>query len=151
MVQYNFTHRINPELEENEIKVEANKSQDLFEVLSHLEKLNVYQEDTLALKTDDEIIFLQKNEVIFAEVMQKKLSVYTKNEVFTTTKTLSSLIDALPSDMFLQVTKSSVLNIKAIKKVEPSFSGNLIANLRNNQKVSISRRYVGRLKNKLGI
>ena len=151
MVQYNFTHRINPELEENEIKVEANKSQDLFEVLSHLEKLNVYQEDTLALKTDDEIIFLQKNEVIFAEVIQKKLSVYTKNEVFTTTKTLSSLIDALPSDMFLQVTKSSVLNIKAIKKVEPSFSGNLIANLRNNQKVSISRRYVGRLKNKLGI
>ncbi len=51
----------------------------------------------------------------------------------------------------MQVSKSELLNIQMIKKVEPSFSGNLIAVMSNGQKVNISRRFVSILKERLGI
>ncbi|HIW11625.1 MAG TPA: LytTR family transcriptional regulator DNA-binding domain-containing protein [Candidatus Salinicoccus stercoripullorum] len=38
-----------------------------------------------------------------------------------------------------------------IDRGEPSFSGNLIARMKNGKKVSISRRYVSKLKERLGI
>uniref|UniRef100_UPI00359CA208 LytTR family DNA-binding domain-containing protein n=1 Tax=Nosocomiicoccus ampullae TaxID=489910 RepID=UPI00359CA208 len=55
------------------------------------------------------------------------------------------------SNTFMQVSKSELLNIQMIKKVEPSFSGNLIAVMSNGQKVNISRRFVSILKERLGI
>lgn len=60
-------------------------------------------------------------------------------------------LDELNSNTFMQVSKSELLNIQMIKKVEPSFSGNLIAVMSNGQKVNISRRFVSILKERLGI
>lgn len=84
-------------------------------------------------------------------MQDKTLTIYTKSEEIAASKSLSALMKELNSETFLKVSKAEMLNIQMIDRVEPSFSGNLIARMKNGKKVSISRRYVSKLKERLGI
>lgn len=108
-------------------------------------------EKSLVVKQEDDYVIVKREDIIFAEVYNKELTIYTKDEEFKTTKSLSALQEDLRNESFVQASKSSLLNIHSIKRVEPSFSGNLLAHLSNEMKVSISRRFVVHLKEKLGI
>ncbi|GAA3727261.1 hypothetical protein GCM10022378_15460 [Salinicoccus jeotgali] len=95
---------------------------------------------------------VQKSAIICAEVQGRTLTIYTNDkQIATTNKSLSALMEEMKSKTFLKVSKSGMLNIQMIDRVEPSFSGNLIARMKNDKKISISRRYVGALKERLGI
>ena len=90
-------------------------------------------------------------DIVSAAIYDKTLTIYTKEDEIKTSKTLSALMKELDSKTFLQVSKSEMLNIHMIKRVEPSFSGNLVARMTYGDKVIISRRYVSKLKERLGI
>ncbi|GAB3068224.1 LytR/AlgR family response regulator transcription factor [Salinicoccus sesuvii] len=106
---------------------------------------------SIVLKQDETYIIVDKLDIVFAEVYQKELTVYTIDEEIKTSQSLSSFYENLPKESFVQVSKSSILNIHKIKRVEAHFSGNLLSHLSNGMKTSISRRYVAKLKEKLGI
>ncbi|MBU5582137.1 LytTR family transcriptional regulator DNA-binding domain-containing protein, partial [Enterococcus sp. S181_ASV_20] len=76
---------------------------------------------------------------------------YTAKETYSFRKSLTALKEELPSDQFLQVSKSDLVNTKAIQKLEIAFSGSLFAYLSNGQKITVSRRFVDQLKQHLGI
>ncbi|MFC3419338.1 LytR/AlgR family response regulator transcription factor [Salinicoccus hispanicus] len=106
---------------------------------------------SLVLKQDDSYVIVDKSDIVFAEVYNKELTVYTIDEEIKTSQSLSSFYESLPRESFIQVSKSSILNVHKIKRVEAHFSGNLLSHLSNGMKTSISRRYVSQLKEKLGI
>ena len=147
---YRFDLRVDTSMDEDHIIIQSSSKKAGTRIMTHLEYMD-NSNDNLVLKQDDEYIIIQKQEIIFAEVYGKNLVIYTAEEEISTTKTLASLLEALPPEIFIQVSKSSILNISSIKKVEPFFSGNLTAKLSNGMKASISRRYVKTLKQRLGI
>ena len=51
----------------------------------------------------------------------------------------------------LRISKSVIVNLAKVSYLRPAFNGRFEANLKNKEKVMISRQYVAKLKQKLGI
>lgn len=120
----------------------------IVDYLSAYEEMNTGQ---LAVKQEDSILLLNKKEVIYAEIYQKELTIFTKDKQIKMKQPLSHLLSELPKDQFMQISKSGVVRLNQIQKLELSFSGNLTAFLTNGIKVQVARRYVKELKKRLGI
>lgn len=147
---YRFDVRVDNSMNEDDIIIQCSSRETGTRIITHLEYMD-NNHDNLVLKQDEEYIIIQKQNIVFAEVYGKDLAIHTTEEEISTAKTLASLLEALPPETFIQISKSSILNINCIRKVEPSFSGNLTARLSNGMKAGISRRYVKNLKQRLGI
>lgn len=141
---------INEQLNDDEIKIHAKTTTIGARVLSFIDYFTTDKE-SLAIRSDEEFLMIQRSDIICAEVQDKTLTIYTKADDIVTTKTLSTLMEDLKSETFLKVSRSGMLNIQMIERVEPSFSGNLTARMKNGNKMNISRRYVSILKERLGI
>ncbi|WP_040928077.1 LytTR family DNA-binding domain-containing protein [Nosocomiicoccus massiliensis] len=141
---------IDSSLEEDEVQVHAQNATVGARVLSYVDHFTKDKEN-ITVKSDDKFTVIKKMDIVCAEIHNKVLTIYTSKESVQTYKSLSTFLDELNSNTFMQVSKSELLNIQMIKKVEPSFSGNLIAVMSNGQKVNISRRFVSILKERLGI
>ncbi|SDK88191.1 LytTR family DNA-binding domain-containing protein [Lacicoccus qingdaonensis] len=141
---------IDEQLNDDEIKIHTKTATVGARILSFIDHFTTDREN-LAIRSDEEFLMVQKSDIICAEVQDKTLTISTKDDDIVTTKTLSALMEELQSETFMKVSKSGMLNIQMIDRVEPSFSGNLIARMKNGNKVSISRRYVSKLKERLGI
>ncbi|MDU5335804.1 LytTR family DNA-binding domain-containing protein [Enterococcus sp.] len=115
------------------------------------DRLEDYQENQLVIKVKDEFIFLNKAEIVYLEVFNKIVTLYTAKENYSFRKSLVALKEELPSEQFLQVSKSALVNTKEIQKLELAFSGSMYAYLKNQQKITVSRRFVDQLKRHLGI
>lgn len=96
-------------------------------------------------------VLLNKSEIIYLEVFNKVMTLYTADENYSYRKSLAALKEELPKEQFLQVSKSAIVNTKEIKKLEVAFSGSLYAYLKNGQRITVSRRFVDQLKQHLGI
>src|SRR5699024_10882176 len=134
--------------ETNNKKYDRITSED---ILLHLRQYTVPSAQKLGVKTADGILMIHKTEILFAEIFGKHLSITSKEETITTRMTLSALQRTLSNPSVIQTTKSSIVNITFIKKVDPSLSGNLTATLTNGKKISISRRYVKNVNQALGL
>lgn len=141
---------INEHLNEDEVKIHTKTVTSGARILSYIDHFTTDREN-LIIRSDDEFLMIQKLDIICAEVQDKTLTIYTKNNQIVTSKSLRELMEEMNSENFLKVSKAEMLNIQMINRVEPSFSGNLIARMKNGKKVSISRRYVSKLKERLGI
>lgn len=120
-------------------------------LLKHIYQYSTTNTSKLGVKTSNGILMVEKSDVIFAEIFGKELSIITTEEEITTRQSLQALQNKLSSQNFVQVTRSSIINIQYVKKISPSFSGNFTAALTNGSKVSISRRYVRNLNKALRI
>ncbi|WP_411842472.1 LytTR family DNA-binding domain-containing protein [Salinicoccus sp. HZC-1] len=141
---------IDEQLNDDEVKIHTKTAIAGARVLSFIDHFTTDREN-LVIRSDEEFLMIQKLDVICAEVQDKTLTIYTKSGEIVTSKSLSALMEEMKSETFLKVSKAEMLNIHMIDRVEPSFSGNLIARMKNGKKVSISRRYVSALKERLGI
>lgn len=141
---------IDEQLNDDEVKIHTKTATAGARVLSYINHFTTDKEN-LIIRADEALRIIQKSDIICAEVQDKTLTIYTKSEQIVTSKSLSALMQEINSDTFLKVSKAEMLNIQMIDRVEPSFSGNLTARMKNGRKVSISRRYVSKLKERLGI
>ncbi|MHC0551345.1 LytTR family DNA-binding domain-containing protein [Salinicoccus sp. CNSTN-B1] len=142
---------IDTELSDDEIKIHTSTANVGARIISYIDYFTTDREN-LVIRSEEEYLMVQKADIICAEVQGRTLTIYTNDKhISTTNKSLIALMEEMKSETFLKVSKSGMLNIQMIDRVEPSFSGNLIARMKNDKKISISRRYVAALKERLGI
>lgn len=133
---------------EPEVRIRAAEERIVNQIADRLED---YQENQLVIKVRDEFVFLSKAEIVYLEVFNKIVTLYTAKGNYSFRKSLVALKEELPSEQFLQVSKSALVNTKEIQKLEVAFSGSLYAYLKNGQKITVSRRFVDQLKRHLGV
>lgn len=133
---------------EPEVRIRAAEEQVGNQLSSRLRE---YQEDQLVIKLKDKFILLNKTDIIYLEVFNKIVTVFTAKEEYSFRRSLSALKEELPNSQFLQVSKSALVNTKEIQKLEVAFSGSLYAYLKNGQKITVSRRFVDQLKRHLKV
>ena len=107
--------------------------------------------EELVVKQEDSFLILRKKDLTYASVNQKMLTLYTIEQKVEVKKSLKELMEELDADIFYPISKSAIVNIKKIKRLEVAFSGNYYAYLTNGMKVVISRRFIEKLKNRFGI
>ncbi len=97
-----------------------------------------------------ESLMLGTDLIYYAESVDKKTFVYTKDMCYQTKSRLYELEEILSSNFF-RCSKSLIINIRKIKAVKSELNGRMIAELLNGEQIVISRNYVKDLKRKLGV
>lgn len=87
------------------------------------------------------------SDILYFEAMNGKVFAHTPNEVLEAKNKLYELATMLSGNGFIQINKSMILNIHFLQSIEPEFSGNYIATLRNQKRLPISRKYFKAFRN----
>jgi DNA-binding LytR/AlgR family response regulator len=73
------------------------------------------------IKTDNKLIKIDYNDILFIEAMQNYVSVHTREKKYITYLTFKSVEDHLPAARFLKIHKSYIVSIAKIDSIEGNF------------------------------
>lgn len=105
----------------------------------------------ISIPTEDRTVVIKSNEVVSAVTENGLLSIYTKDNTYVSHETLSWLREYLDQQNFVQVHRSSIVNINNIVEVQPWFNHNFILILTNKQRIPVGRSYLKGLKSILNM
>ena len=106
--------------------------------------------EMLAVKRGSDIALLEFSEIFMFRVEDKQVNVYTENQEYIIKKTLYQVEETLTSD-FVRISKTTIVNLKKIKRVAPSLKGMMFIELKNGLKDNISRKYLPEFKRALDL
>ncbi len=134
--------------EEDEIIVKCSfLDEDLTLLLNQLKNGS----SKLNFNKDGKIILVEKKDILFFESVDDKVFAYTQDDALETKFKLYELEQILPAKTFFRANKAVIVNINKIKSLSPAFGGRFEAVLKNGYRVIISRNYVPKLKELLGL
>lgn len=115
----------------------------------------VYPEVSLnriVVRNQHEIKILPLNTIYYFESYGDYIKIHTNEGMFLKKMTMTHLENKLPATLFVRIHRSYIVNISEIYKIEPMEKEQYIAILKNNrERLSISRKGYGNLKEVLGL
>lgn len=90
--------------------------------------------------------FIGASEIYYIESVDKRTFVYTNESFFQTEQRLYQLEQELAKLGFVRVSKSCIVNINALESIKPLFNSRMEATLKNGEKLYITRKYLGNIK-----
>ena len=145
--------KINIKLDSNITDIEVvikspELSNDVIAIKDLVEKTLASTQKIIFYKDDTEY-FIPLSDILFFETDDNKVYAHTTDEFFEVKFKLYELEKMIPF-YYCRISKSSIINTKAIYSLEKSFSGSSTASFSNSKKqVHISRHYYKILKDKL--
>lgn len=128
----------------------AERDEEVLKVLRLLEA-STHHTTVLALNVAEGIELVAKADIVSLTVQQNELTIATMNHHYRTKGPLYRFVTQLDETIFVQISKSTVVNLKKISRLTYSFSGNMLAIMVDGQELSVSRRYLPALKKKIGL
>lgn len=120
------------------------------EIASLLRLLKKRSGGKLLLYKEEEQYLLDAGEIVFIEVTDSKVWVYTSQEVYETRLKLYELKETLNPRTFAQINKSVLVNMNCVKSIQAEFSGNYRLRLKNRkERLTISRKYFKEFKDRI--
>jgi two-component system LytT family response regulator len=95
----------------------------------------------LAVKGDGRVVFVRTADVDWVEAMDNYVRLHVGREKHLMRETLSHLEQRLPSQSFLRVHRSTIVNVDRIREVQPWFAGDYVLILADGTKLTTGRRY----------
>ncbi|RAP52497.1 MAG: hypothetical protein BZ138_03015, partial [Methanosphaera sp. rholeuAM270] len=94
----------------------------------------------LAVKKGQDIFPLNFEDIFMIRVEEKQTKVFNDKDEFIIKKPLYKIEELLDSN-FIRISKSTIVNLRKIERVAPSFKGMMFIELKNGLKDNISRKY----------
>ena len=104
----------------------------------------------LTVKNGQDIVLLDFEDIFMIRVEEKQTRVYDEKNDFIVKKPLYQIENILDSD-FVRISKSTIVNLRKIKRVAPSLKGMMFIELKNGLKDNISRKYLSDFKQSLDL
>ncbi|MFC4761358.1 LytTR family DNA-binding domain-containing protein [Fructobacillus durionis] len=145
---------ITKEMPDGEVEVTvaaAEKNQQVARVINALSELEKSSPEVLSFKTEEGIQLIKIKDIIYIDVSENDLLIYTKQELMVTKGRLSKVLERIKNTNFVQVSKHAAVNINHLDRLENSFSGSMLAKLSQGNETMVSRRYVKKLIEHLGV
>ena len=141
--------KIDPDVNKTKVVVHTNELNG--EVQELINKLKSSNENTLLGYKDEKgyILELEKIERIYTE--NKKVYANCEKEVYHIRKRIFELEDALEEYNFIRISNSEIVNFKKVKSMDFKIIGTIVLNLKSGEKTYVSRRYIKKIKEYLGI
>ncbi|WP_298525013.1 LytTR family DNA-binding domain-containing protein [uncultured Methanobrevibacter sp.] len=108
------------------------------------------QSEMLAVNNGSDITLLELKDIYMFCVEDRKVKVYAENDEYMIKKPLYQVEEGLNGD-FVRVSKTTIVNLKKIKRVAPSLRGMMFIELKNGLKDNISRKYLPDFKRALDL
>lgn len=144
----------NLQLADDEISIvvqAAEKTLEVTHLIDYLAKFGQNHADILPIKSDDRILMVRAATIIKVEVGRNSLMVYSTQDNFSVNERLYKFKERFDQDNFIQISKSTMINIDHLLSLEDSFSGTMTAILTGQIKANVSRKYLADLAKRLGL
>ncbi|EQK45388.1 LytTR family DNA-binding domain-containing protein [Paraclostridium bifermentans] len=138
---------IDKRYEEIQVILRSNEMND--ETIEILEKLKTTKNKYILGKSDKKVYIVDVKDIYFFYSENQKVFVETEDFRYEVDERLYEIEDNFKNTSFIRVSKFSIVNLKKVKNIDMSFSGNLTINFINGKKESISRRYISKIKDYL--
>jgi len=125
------------------------KTGDLHEKLSALLKdlkIEPRHPGRLAVKSGGRIVFLALTDIDWIEAADNYAKLHTGNEAHLLRETMNALEAKLPTDRFVRINRSTIVNVERVKELHPMFHGEYTVVLRNGTRLTLSRGYRDKLR-----
>ena len=103
-----------------------------------------------ALQNEEDIIVLQPKDIYMVRVEDGDTIIYGAKQRYRSRKRLYELAEQL-GKQFMQISKTTLINLSYMDSIEPGFSGTLLLKLKNGTKDYVSRKYLPEFKKYLGL
>ena len=103
-----------------------------------------------ALQNEEDIVVLQPKDIFMVRVEDGDTIIYGARNQYRSRKRLYELAEQL-GKQFMQISKTTLINLSYMDSIEPGFSGTLLLKLKNGSKDYVSRKYLPEFKKYLGL
>lgn len=135
--------------EETKIVIHTKSIEDKFiKLIENLqiketEQINGFKDDEMYLLNQDNIeSFYTENGKVFARINENR---------YLIKKRLYELEEILNPDKFVRISNSEIVNMRKVKKINLKLTGTIILYFATNNKAYVSRRYLKKIKEYLGV
>jgi len=141
--------KIDENCTEPKIIIETDKVTD--EIKEIFNRLSVPQSQMLAGFIDDEVIVLNPNQIYRVYALNGKVYAETENSTYILKLRLYEVEERLNNYSFVRISNGDIVNLKKVKGFDLSLTGTIRVALLNGTVTYVSRRYVSKIKQLLGI
>lgn len=99
----------------------------------------------------EETVMLRAAEIVRVFAAAKQVFVSTEERQFKIRERLYEMEELLGKESFVRISNSEIVNIRKIKRLDTSVTGTIRMQLRGDIETYVSRRYVTRIKQMLGL
>jgi two-component system, LytTR family, response regulator len=117
---------------------------DYVKLLAEINSNKKYSERFL-VNQSSKYFFVQADDISYISSEEKYVSLHAGSGTFLLRETMNNMEEKLGTDKFARVHRSYIVNISYIKEIQPWSHGDYIIVLKNNEKITLSRRYKNRL------
>ena len=100
---------------------------------------------------DDKVELLEQESIIRIYAQEGKVLARTESGLYQVRLRLYELEERLDDSKFVRISNSEIVNLKKVKSLDLSFVGTICMELSNKEVSYVSRRYVSKIKKKLGL
>jgi len=141
--------KINPEYEQPKVHILCAKVTEEVEGLMRV--LSQTSPTIITGFRDDVLEILEQENIIRIYSANQKVFGVTKNGEYTLKQRLYELEERIDCAKFVRISNSEIINLRHVKSFDLSFTGTICVKLSNDEISYVSRRYVAKLKQILGI
>jgi len=126
-----------PKIRENYLEIHYNHMDtETQDIITYLEAKNV-----LMGRNETESRLIKPEEIYYCEIVDRKCYAYLKEEVWKLEEGLAELAERYEMHGFVRISKSMVVNIYKVKKIDADFNMRMNLVLLNEETVVMSRSY----------
>ena len=141
--------KIDEKCAEPKIIVMTNKMTD--EIGEIVKRISEQPPFVLSGFKDSEAVVLDPEEIIRIYASNQKVYTVTKNGEYTVRLRIYEIEERFYPLGFVRISNSEIINLKKVKGFDLGFSGTICVNFQNGTTAYVSRRYVAKIKQVLGI
>lgn len=142
---------VNPERLEECIKRLVKQENELKEKVILAQSARLSEEDKVFLKDGEKCWFVRLGDVRMFESEGNYVRVFFGENKPLILKSLNNLEDRLDEKVFFRANRKYIINLNYVTAVETWFNGGLMATLKNQDKIEISRRQAVRFKDLMSL
>lgn len=136
-------------LSETEVEIRCRERDE--EVERILESVRSLEDTLMGEKENGDKTPVYISRVLYFEAVDRNVFAYTTSDFYRVRYTLTDIEEDLEKRYFVRISKSVIVNLRAVKKISPEDARRLKLQLRNGEWVVVSRNYVGDFKRSIGI
>ena len=120
------------------------------EIQRVIDVLGTSETPVTAFQNEEDIVVLQPKDIYMIRVEDGDTMIYGARSQYRSRKRLYELAEQL-GKQFMQISKTTLVNLSYMDSIEPGFSGTLLLKLKNGSKDYVSRKYLPEFKKYLGL
>ena len=121
------------------------------EINEIVKKLSEEQSQVIAGFRGEQVIVLEPNQIVRIYASNGKVYAEAENGTYFLRLRLYEMEQRLEKQSFVRISNSEIINLKKVEGFDLSFAGTICVSLSNGTVTYVSRRYVAKIKQLLGI